>query len=39
VPGAFIGVPIVIAIISLCEQHPSSRWVSDLFGQHLGEQE
>jgi predicted PurR-regulated permease PerM len=31
-PGAFIGVPIVIAIISLCEQHPSSRWVSDLFG-------
>jgi len=39
VPGAFIGVPIVIAIISLCEQHPSSRWVSDLFGQHLREQE
>ena len=34
VPGAFIGVPIVIAIISLCEQHPASRWVSDLFGQH-----
>jgi predicted PurR-regulated permease PerM len=30
--GAFIGVPISIAILTLCAQHPSSRWVSDLFG-------
>ena len=31
--GAFIGVPIVIAALTLCEQHPSTRWVSDLFGE------
>ncbi|MBA2126269.1 AI-2E family transporter [Hyphomicrobium methylovorum] len=31
-PGAFIGVPIVIAILTLCEQHPSSQWIADLFG-------
>jgi len=30
--GAFIGVPIAIAIIAFCEQHPSSRWVADLLG-------
>lgn len=30
--GAFIGVPIVIAILTICEQHPSSRWVADLLG-------
>src|SRR5690606_10307291 len=30
--GAFIGVPITIAILTLCEQHPSSRWVAVLFG-------
>jgi len=30
--GAFIGVPIAIAILAFCEQHPSSRWV----GQFLG---
>jgi predicted PurR-regulated permease PerM len=30
--GAFIGVPIVIAILTLCEQDAASRWVSDLFG-------
>ena len=33
VAGAFIGVPIVIAGLALCEQHPSTRWVVDLFGQ------
>jgi len=33
IPGAFIGVPIVIAVLTICEQHPSSRWVADLFGQ------
>jgi AI-2 transport protein TqsA len=30
--GAFIGVPISIAVLTLCAQHPSSRWVADLFG-------
>ena len=24
--GAFIGVPIVIALLTLCEQHPATRW-------------
>ncbi len=31
-PGAFIGVPIVIALLTLCEEHPSSRWIADFFG-------
>lgn len=30
--GAFIGVPISIAVLTFCAQHPSSRWVADLFG-------
>jgi len=30
--GAFIGVPITIALLTFCAQHPSSRWVADLFG-------
>jgi predicted PurR-regulated permease PerM len=30
--GAFIGVPIVIALLTLCEQHESSRWVATLLG-------
>ena len=30
--GAFIGVPIAIAIITFCGHHPSSRWVADLLG-------
>ena len=30
--GAFIGVPITIAVLTLCAQHPSSRWVADLLG-------
>jgi AI-2 transport protein TqsA len=34
--GAFIGVPIAIAIITFCSQHPSSRWVSDLLGGSEG---
>jgi AI-2 transport protein TqsA len=32
IAGAFIGVPIVIAALALCEQHPSSRWIADLLG-------
>ena len=30
--GAFIGVPITIAVLTFCAQHPSSRWLSDLLG-------
>jgi AI-2 transport protein TqsA len=30
--GAFIGVPITIAMLTFCAQHPSSRWLSDLLG-------
>lgn len=32
IAGAFIGVPIVIAVLTICDQHNSSRWVSELFG-------
>ena len=30
--GAFIGVPIAIAIITFCGYYPSSRWIADLLG-------
>lgn len=30
--GAFIGVPIAIAILTLCAEHPSSRWFAELLG-------
>jgi AI-2 transport protein TqsA len=30
-PGAFIGVPIVVAALTICEQYPSTRWVAELF--------
>jgi AI-2 transport protein TqsA len=30
--GAFIGVPIALAILTFCSYHPSSRWVADLLG-------
>jgi predicted PurR-regulated permease PerM len=29
-PGAFIGVPIVIAALTICEEHESTRWVATL---------
>jgi AI-2 transport protein TqsA len=32
IAGAFIGVPIAIAALTLCEQHPSSRWIADVLG-------
>jgi predicted PurR-regulated permease PerM len=32
ISGALIGVPIVIAIVTLCEQHQSSRWIADILG-------
>jgi AI-2 transport protein TqsA len=30
--GAFIGVPVSLAILSFCSQHPSTHWVADLLG-------
>jgi predicted PurR-regulated permease PerM len=30
--GTFIGVPITLAILTFSAQHPSSRWLADLFG-------
>jgi AI-2 transport protein TqsA len=30
IPGAFIGVPVTIAILTLCELSPSSRWIATL---------
>ena len=38
IAGAFIGVPIVIAALTLCEQHPSSRWIADLLEGSAGQQ-
>src|SRR5258708_10406085 len=30
--GAFIGVPITLAILTFCGQHPASRWLANLLG-------
>jgi AI-2 transport protein TqsA len=30
--GTFIGVPIALAILTFCDQHPASRWIADLLG-------
>jgi predicted PurR-regulated permease PerM len=30
IPGAFIGVPVLIAALTLCEQFEGGRWVADL---------
>ncbi len=32
IAGAFIGVPIVIAVLTICDQSASSRWVAEIFG-------
>jgi predicted PurR-regulated permease PerM len=29
--GSVIGVPITIAVLTFCAQHPSTRWLADLF--------
>lgn len=34
--GTFIGVPITIAILTFCREHPRSRWISDLLGKGKG---
>lgn len=31
IPGAFIGVPIMVAALTICEQSSSTRWVAELF--------
>jgi predicted PurR-regulated permease PerM len=33
--GTFIGVPMALAILTFCAQHPASRWLADLLGQPL----
>lgn len=30
IPGAFIGVPVLIAVVTLCDTYQPSRWVADL---------
>jgi AI-2 transport protein TqsA len=30
--GAFIGVPITIAVLTFCKYYPSTQWIADLFG-------
>ena len=35
IPGAFIGVPVLIAVLTLCEQFPGGAWVARLLsGRH-----
>jgi predicted PurR-regulated permease PerM len=36
VPGAFIGVPVLIAALTICEEFPGSRWVAALFSGRDG---
>jgi len=31
--GTFIGVPIALAVVTFCDQHPASRWLADLLGK------
>ena len=30
--GTFIGVPIMLAILTFCGEHPSTRWIAELLG-------
>jgi AI-2 transport protein TqsA len=30
IPGIFIGVPVMIAVVTLCERFPSTRWLATL---------
>jgi len=34
IAGAFIGVPIIIAILAICEKHKSTEWVASLLSGH-----
>jgi len=31
IPGAFIGVPMVVAVLTICDQFSSTRWIAELF--------
>jgi len=33
--GAFLGVPLAIATLTLCEKFPSTRWISEIFSGEL----
>jgi len=35
IPGAFIGVPLTIALITICAERPSTRWVAQLLSGPL----
>lgn len=37
IPGAFIGVPILITIMVICDQYPSSRWITQLLSGSVPE--
>ena len=34
IPGAFMGVPLAIAVLTLLEQYPSTAWISELLSGH-----
>jgi predicted PurR-regulated permease PerM len=36
IPGAFIGVPILVAALTICEQYPSTRWIAELLSGRDG---
>ena len=36
IPGAFIGVPLTIAFLTICEQYASSRWIATLMSDSRG---
>jgi AI-2 transport protein TqsA len=37
IPGAFIGVPLTIALLTICEQYESSRWLPMLLSDSSGQ--
>jgi len=37
VSGAFIGVPILIALLTICQENESTRWIATLLSGHRGE--
>ena len=37
-PGTFIGVPIAIAALTICEQFPDSRWIAELLSGRASEE-
>lgn len=36
IPGAFIGLPVTIALFTICEQNPSTRWIAKLLATPRG---